>query len=194
MTEEAARLCDEQGFDRLSLAAVAKRFGVAVPSLYKHVGGLEALRREVAMAAAADFAQALGRAAIGRAEADALRAAARAYRDYARAHPGRYAALQQAAPRPGEDDEGAAVFYRSVEVLVPVVRGFGLADEALIDVIRTVRSALHGFVDLELSGGFGLPQGVDASFDVLVEALVRTLRDWPVSAAAQEGADGAHGG
>ncbi|MFD0774950.1 TetR family transcriptional regulator [Streptomonospora algeriensis] len=48
VTEEAARLCDEEGFDQLSLSAVAKRCGVAVPSLYKHVGGRAALRREVA--------------------------------------------------------------------------------------------------------------------------------------------------
>ncbi|MFD0802526.1 TetR/AcrR family transcriptional regulator [Streptomonospora algeriensis] len=194
VTEEAARLCDEEGFDQLSLSAVAKRCGVAVPSLYKHVGGLAALRREVAAAAAAEFAAVLGRAAIGRAGADALRAVAHAYREYARTRPGCYAALQQ-APRPAEDAQAAVVFYRAVEVLIPVVRGFGLADEVLIDVIRSLRSALHGFVDLELRGGFGLPQSTDASFESLVEAMVRMLRNWPQSAGPQQetGEDGPGG-
>ncbi|GAA1775537.1 TetR/AcrR family transcriptional regulator [Streptomonospora arabica] len=190
VTEEAARVCDEEGFDRLSLAAVAKRCGVAVPSLYKHVGGLEALRREVATAAAAEFARVLGDAAIGRSGADALRAVARAYRDYARTSPGRYAALQQ-APRPEEDEEAAAVFYRSVEVLASILAGFGLPDEALIDVIRWLRGTLHGFVDLELRGGFGLPQSVDGSFEVVVEALVRSLREWPHAGGSEQGPGGA---
>ncbi|QBI55068.1 TetR/AcrR family transcriptional regulator [Streptomonospora litoralis] len=192
VTEEAARICDEQGYDRLSLAAVAKRLGVAVPSLYKHVGGLEALRREVGMAAAADFARVLGDAAIGRAGADALRRVLHAYRDYASTRPGRYAALQR-APRSEVDEEAAAVFSRSMEVLVPVVQGFGLADDVLVDAIRTLRSTVHGFVDLETRRGFGLPQSIDRSFEVLVESLVRTLRDWPASADSADVGDPAEG-
>ncbi|WP_398695822.1 TetR/AcrR family transcriptional regulator [Streptomonospora wellingtoniae] len=192
MTEQAARVCDEEGFDRLSLAAVAKRCGVAVPSLYKHVGGLEALRREVGTAAAAEIARVLGDAAIGRSGADALRAVARAYRDYARTRPGRYAALQQ-APRPEDDAGAAAVFYRSVEVLASILAGFGLPDEARIDVIRWLRGTLHGFVDLELRGGFGLPQSVDGSFEVVVEALVQTLRNWPRAEDPEQEPDGSAG-
>ena len=44
-------------------------------------------------------------------------------------------------------------------------------------VIRGLRSALHGFVDLEITGGFGLPEDVEASFALLVEVFVRTLSD-----------------
>ncbi|KGM16595.1 hypothetical protein N867_18195, partial [Actinotalea fermentans ATCC 43279 = JCM 9966 = DSM 3133] len=47
------------GFDGLTLAAVAARAGVAVPSLYKHVDGLVDLRRELAWRAATEFAEAL---------------------------------------------------------------------------------------------------------------------------------------
>ena len=35
-----------------------------------------------------------------------------------------------------------------------------------------LRSALHGFVSLETSGGFGLPVNIDHSFDRLVDALI----------------------
>ncbi|WP_046468018.1 TetR/AcrR family transcriptional regulator [Allosalinactinospora lopnorensis] len=180
LAEEAARIADEEGFDRLSLAAVAKRVGVAVPSLYKHVRGVEGLRREVAVRCAREFGERLGRAAMGRSHDDALRAVATAYREYARTHPGRYAALQR-APSP-QDEEASAAFYVGVEAMVSVMRGFGLPDSDAIDAIRALRSALHGFVELEARGGFGLPQSTEHSYRILVEALIRALRDWPRSA------------
>jgi hypothetical protein len=39
-------------------------------------------------------------------------------------------------------------------------------------MVRAYRSALHGFVSLEVNGGFGLPQDVDESFEALVAVLV----------------------
>src|SRR4051812_23456632 len=87
---EAAEVADEVGYDRLTLAAVAQRFGVALPSLYKHVDGLPALHRSLATLATGELGEVMARAAVGRSGADALRAAAGAYRDWARAHPGRY--------------------------------------------------------------------------------------------------------
>ena len=63
--------------------------------------------------------------------------------------------------------------------MVAIVRGFGIPEESVIDVIRTLRSALHGFVDLETRGGFGLPQSVDTSFAVLLDGLVKALKNWP---------------
>ena len=37
---DAAELVDEIGWEQLTLAAIAARFGVRQPSLYKHVAGL----------------------------------------------------------------------------------------------------------------------------------------------------------
>jgi hypothetical protein len=44
-----------------------------------------------------------------------------------------------------------------------------------VPLVRTVRSALHGFVSREASGGFGLPEDVDASFQVLLDVLAAGL-------------------
>lgn len=41
---------------------------------------------------------------------------------------------------------------------------------------RAIRSALHGFVELEGSSGFGMPESVDGSFDLLVELLLSGVR------------------
>jgi AcrR family transcriptional regulator len=183
---EAARLSDEEGFDSLSLAAVAKRLGVATPSLYKHVDGLAGLRREVALLGANGIGEEVQRAAVGRSGPDALRATADAYRRYAHTHPGRYAALQQLPLLAGA---GVELDTDPVQVLAAVLRGFGIAEEQTVHAIRALRSALHGFVDLETRGGFGLPEDVDRSYSLLVEGFVRAFQAWPGTAS---GAAAAH--
>ncbi|MEX1296689.1 MAG: TetR family transcriptional regulator, partial [Candidatus Limnocylindrales bacterium] len=64
VVHEAADLADEIGYDALTLTALATRLNVAVPSLYKHVGGLDALRRQVALLAVEELGSAM-RAAGG---------------------------------------------------------------------------------------------------------------------------------
>jgi AcrR family transcriptional regulator len=172
---EAARLADEVGHDRVTLAGVAQRFGVAVPSLYKHVGGLDALRGDLAVLALRELGQALAEA-IDRADGDRLRALADAYRAYARAHPGRYAAALR-APHPGDPDGGAAA--RTVlDTVLSVLAGYGLAGADAIDAARALRAALHGFVALEAVDGFGIPQDVDRSYARLVDLLDTALVGW----------------
>jgi hypothetical protein len=104
-------------------------------------------------------------AAAGRARGDALRAVAAAYRAYARAHPGSYAAAQRAADLSG--DAGA----RAVRVFTAVLAGYGLAGDDAIHATRAVRAALHGFAALEAGGGFGMAQSVDETFERLVSLL-----------------------
>jgi hypothetical protein len=44
-----------------------------------------------------------------------------------------------------------------------------------------MRSALHGFDTLEAGGGFGIPVDLDESFDRMVGALARGLRERPAA-------------
>ncbi|WP_116244548.1 TetR/AcrR family transcriptional regulator [Nocardiopsis sp. FIRDI 009] len=192
VAEEAALLIDEQGLDALSLAAVAKRLGVAVPSLYKHVDGLTGLRREIGLLAAAELGDRLRVSATGLAGPDALRAVAVAYRRYAHTHPGRYAALQRAPA--ADDTEAQRIYAVPVEVLTAVLRGFGIDGDQAVHAVRTLRSALHGFVDLESRGGFGLPEDVDESYELLVEGSVRAVRSWPDTVSARFGEERNGGG
>ncbi|MFF2270532.1 TetR-like C-terminal domain-containing protein [Cellulosimicrobium cellulans] len=164
------------GFADLTLAKVAAQAGVATPSLYKHVGSLAALRREVAVVSVEDYTRALTDATVGLAGPDALAALAHATRRYARAHPGRYAAVQ-VAPDPDDPADAAltAAASRSVQVVGAVLRGFALPEDRTIDAIRSVRASLHGFVALELGGGFRLPDDLDHSFEVHVSAVLAGL-------------------
>jgi AcrR family transcriptional regulator len=181
VVQAAGAVADASGLDRLTLAAVADRFGVAIPSLYKHVDGLDGLRRDLAVLAVRELTAALSRAAVGRAGRDALHAIAGAYRAYAGAHPGRYAASVR-APAPG-DAEHLAAADDALAVFLAVLAGYGITGPDAIDAIRALRAALHGFVALEAAGGFGLPQSVDASYHRLVDALDAALTAWPATGA-----------
>jgi AcrR family transcriptional regulator len=174
--DEAARLADEVGAERVTLAAIANRFGVAVPSLYKHVDGIDGLHRHLAARAVGELGEALAAAAVGKARGDALRGMAEAYRAYALQHPGRYAATVR-APSPGDGGHHAAP-EAALGTVLAVLAGYGLGGDDAIDAARAVRSALHGFVALEVAGGFGLPQEVDRSFARLVDGLDAMLSDW----------------
>lgn len=162
------------GWADLGLSAVAHRAGVAVPSLYRHVDGLPALRSAVAARCVEELTAAMERA-VGTSAgpptgAAAVRALAEATRTYALAHPGRYRAVQGA--------EAAALGERAAppaELVARAVEQLGAPPERWVDQVRAVRAGVHGFVELELSGGFGMPQDVDVSFRYLVDALVAGL-------------------
>jgi AcrR family transcriptional regulator len=175
VTDIAVELVDSarDGFATLTLAAVAARAGVAVPSLYKHVGSLAELRRAVALVALSELLRRSSAVTVGVAGPDALRALGREIRAFAAEHPGLYAATQVA---PDLDDPAALALaqtaHDTVVVVTSVLRGFGLADERCVDAVRTTRAAVHGFVELESHGGFGMPDDVDRSFEALLDVLV----------------------
>lgn len=172
VVEEAATLADEVGYDGLTLTELADRLGVAVPSLYKHVGGLDALRLGVAMLALDELGQAM-REAVSFADDDPatspFKAVATSFRRYAQAHPGRYAATVRAA-RPDQHDLTAAG-EDALQTSFSVLAETGLRGDDLIHAARATRASLHGFVALEAAHGFGLPQDVERSFEYLVQAL-----------------------
>jgi AcrR family transcriptional regulator len=166
---EAGVLVDEVGMRALSLAALAERLGVRVPSLYKHVGGLDDLHRRLALAGIRELTKELSAATVGRSGLDALRACATAWRSYARDHPGLYAAIQRVPDR--ADDERTAAMTEGIGLVFAVLRGYGLDEDETVHATRVVRSALHGFVTLESEHGFGMSQDLEVSFDRLVTLL-----------------------
>jgi AcrR family transcriptional regulator len=169
----AAELADSDGLDQLTLARLAGRLGVRAPSLYAHVGGLDDLRARIGAHGVAQMTVAVSDAAAGRAGRDALQAVADAYREFARAHPGVYAAMQRAPEEP--DTETAAAADRLVEVFAAMLRGYGLEGDEAIHGVRLVRSALHGFVSLESDGGFEMPISLEDTYRRLVAMVDRGL-------------------
>jgi AcrR family transcriptional regulator len=166
---EAANVADDAGLDRLTLAAVAQRCGVSLPGLYKHVSGIDEVRRGIAIAAVRDLTSVTAAAAAGLSGRDAMHAVSAAYRAYAHQRPGRYAA-SVIAPAEG-DQEYINAAVAAYQVLTATFQGYHLGDAELVHAVRMWRSACHGVVSLEAAGGFGLPQSVDVTFGHMIDAL-----------------------
>ncbi|MEV6104164.1 WHG domain-containing protein [Streptomyces sp. NPDC051940] len=149
LTEAAADLADEVGLENVTLSALARRFGVKDASLYAHVKGARDLRDRVSVRSAREFADVLGEAIAGRSGREAMLAFANAYRDFALAHPGRYAAVRLPPPAGAVAD-----YHRLSATTYAMLRGYGLAEPAATDAVRLLHSAFHGFVGIEASGGF----------------------------------------
>jgi AcrR family transcriptional regulator len=172
----AMALVDESGPGELTLAKIADRAGVAAPSLYKHVKNLADLRRLIDLRVVREMAETLRTAATGREGGDAVAALADAYRDYLRHHPHRTSALT-AAPDRG-DAELSAATHAVAEVVFAVLRPFGFDHARSVHATRCIRAAVHGFAGLEASGGFGRPEDVGESFEVLKKILVQGLTNY----------------
>ncbi len=175
VTAAGATLADEVGFDQLGMGLVAERLGVKTPSLYKHVDSLADLGHRIAVLAATELGDAVGRATQGRSDGEALRAAAHALRTYAKQHPGRYAALNSARLT-GYDDPLVRARGRLLEAFAAALRGYRLSRDQEIHALRMVRSVLHGIVSLEAADAFQIDTDVDASFEWIIGFVDQSLR------------------
>jgi AcrR family transcriptional regulator len=163
---------DEHGADALTIAAVARRCGVAAPSLYKHVADIAQLRALVCRRVLEELTAEAVPVVTGRSGYEALSGLMRAWREYAVTYPKRYAAMAN-DPLSGPMTREAATGL--LNVLMAVLGGYGRTGSAAIHQARCVRSAVHGFVTLEVGGGFGLPEDLDVSFEQLIHMVTSSL-------------------
>src|SRR5712692_4184080 len=173
VVEAAVKLIDEEGIEQLTLGRLAERLGVRTPSLYNHVAGLSGLKHDLALYSLRDLLDRILHATVGKSRAEAIFALANAYRAYARETPGRYAFTLQ-APDPG-DQELQTIARQLVDVVRAVLAPYRLSEEEAIHAIRGIRSLVHGFISLEVAGGFGLPVDLDASFHWLIKLFIAGL-------------------
>lgn len=172
----AAELADEAGTAEVGLSDLARRLGVRTPSLYSHVAGADDLRVRVALLALEEMAAAASAAVAGRAGRDALVALADAYRGYAAAHPGRYAASRLPLD---EEQARASAGPRHAELTRAVLRDYDLAGADQTHAVRLLGSTFHGFIELEASGAFAHSEpGAGASWERILDALDLLLRTW----------------
>jgi AcrR family transcriptional regulator len=175
IVDAASALSDAEGLDAVTLARLAAHFGIRPPSLYKHLDGLDDLRRALSLRGLQDAHLRLQRATVGKARDEALQALAHAYWQFARERPGLYAASLLPA-KPG-DRESAAANDMLLGTLLAVLAGYGVRGEDALHATRGLRAIIHGFVSLDAAGGFRLKRDLDESFDRLLAAFARDLAE-----------------
>ena len=152
----ARELVERDGFEALTMRALAARVGIRAPSIYKHLPGKRELERSLVQLALDELGAAIAAAA---AEEEPLEAVAGAYRRFALGRPHLYRLL---ARRPVEAD------------------GFELVGAApLLKTVGSVRRAraawafFHGMVQLELAGRFEPGADLDAAWRAGLAAFTR---------------------
>ncbi|MDH6130766.1 AcrR family transcriptional regulator [Kitasatospora sp. MAA4] len=176
LTRAGAELADEAGFDQVTLSALARSFDVKVASLYSHVRNSHDLKTRITLLALEELADRVSAAVAGRAGRDALAAFADAYRDYAREHPGRYAATRFAlAPEVAAASAGG----RHAQLSRAILRGYHLREPDQTHAVRMLGSVFHGYISLEAAGSFS-HTAVDSqeSWDWTIDSLDALLRTW----------------
>ena len=173
VVDAALELIDEQGVEGLTLAAVAARTGVATPSLYKHVANLAELRGHVGVRVLEEMTGRFTTAVLGLGGDEAVAALMHAYRAYVKERPKRYGAMPM-DPLHDELQKGAGL--KLMEVMLATLRGYGLEGSDAIHATRRLRVIVHGFASIESNGGFGLPEGLDDTYDQLVRMYLDDLR------------------
>jgi AcrR family transcriptional regulator len=151
IVDGALTFLDREGWDSLTINALAMQLGTKGPSLYNHVDSLEDLRRAVRIRVIDDIITMLNRVGEGRARDDAVLVMAGAYRSYAHHHPGRYSAFTR-MPLGGDDPEYTAATRGAAAPVIAVLSSYGLDGEEAFFAALEFWSALHGFVLLEMTG------------------------------------------
>lgn len=174
IVETAGLLADEIGFAEITLLEVAKRLGVKPPSLYNHIDNIGQLRRALALLGLHDLGRRLEKAAVGKADTEAMRAMLEAYRAFAKDRPGLYAATLR-APH-ADDEEHHALSEKIVGTVLTVLEPFHFTTDEAMHAVRGFRAVGHGFVSLENAGAFGMPLACDESYRRLVSMFIDGVR------------------
>lgn len=173
VVEAASRIAEKHGLDAVTPASLGATLGVKPPSLYKHVDGIDDVRRGLALRGLREAEDRLKRATNGKSREEALLSLARAYRQFAKDRPALYAASLRAA-RPGERDiasAGEAV----LGIVLGAIGSYGVRGNDALHAVRGFRAIIHGFVALDSAGGFRLGLDLDESLARLIRAFAADL-------------------
>ena len=166
------------GHGALTLRGVARRLGIAAPSIYRHFTDVDELKMAVVQRSFAEFARARD-AASGDGDDPAARllARCRAYTAFALANPGPYRYLfSQHAPTgdPARPPAGLPVFQALAESIRRCQQaGLAAAGDDPHWLAAQVWAALHGLVLLRLNApGFPWPGPLEQMADQAVARLI----------------------
>lgn len=170
----ATNLIKEKGFEQFSLRELAGKLGVTPSSLYNHASNVSELTVWVGHMALKKLSEQIQLAVENQTNQQKLWAIAVCYRNYAKENPELYKAI---AHMPSfEDDSLKAESHSVMAALYQILDTYPLTQEEKIQFARAYRSAMHGFVTLEIAGYFQRGEvSAEESYRYLMECLLKRL-------------------
>ncbi|MFC4787144.1 TetR/AcrR family transcriptional regulator [Nocardioides sp. MAHUQ-72] len=187
IVEAASALLEETGSeDAVTLRGVARRLGIAAPSIYPHFDDVDAILAAVVAEAFAELDAALDAVPVSAGAEVSLRSLCEAYVGFARARPQRYRVMfgrhrvdadaAMSAPRSVEELLGGSAFGRLLDAVNR--QSSGPEGRAIVDA-TALWVSLHGYVSLRAAvPAFPWPEG-DGLVDHLVARLAPPQGDAP---------------
>ncbi|WP_141603507.1 TetR/AcrR family transcriptional regulator [Terrilactibacillus laevilacticus] len=165
----------EEGYDALTLSRLAKSLGIKTPSLYNHISNLNQLRQEIAIKAFSHLHETLTDAVIGRSGEAALKEIFHSYVSFMRSHPGLYAAITR-VPDPA-DEHIKEIADNSIDVIFRILEPYQLNKKDEVHMVRGLRAMAHGFVFIDMQGGFNMDVDIKQSMNESIETFLIGLKE-----------------
>jgi AcrR family transcriptional regulator len=171
----AIKVLEADGPDALGISRVAAELKIKPASMYNHVASAEALANAVALEGSNQILAALKTAVKDLIDPrEQLRSLAFSLKLWATTNKGLYEHMAWVEPNYADPDAVVlldailSLFDQPLEVM-------GIANDQRVHAMRSIRSALHGFVMLEASGQFQLQENAEDSFRWMVDGLILGL-------------------
>lgn len=185
VVDAAVLVSDRDGFDALTVAAVADEVGCRPPSVYHHVDGLSGLASAVALVATRDLHDRLRTACEGTSGIETVQALVAEARTWGREHPNRFDATMMKIT----DDESSELGAARDEVMLlwqDAIAGLGIPAADRPALVSAVIAAVHGCISIERAANFrgntDLGEARRAGHDLVIRLVVDHLTS--ISAAA----------
>lgn len=172
--QTAVELADQDGADAVTLANIARKLSVRPPSLFNHIKGLTQVKRELTLYGLRKLYETLQNTSYEKSGDAAILAMAEAYLQFTFDHPGLYE-FTISVPQE-QDTEIELVANKIVQLIIAAMSEYQLSEDDSIHAVRGLRSILHGFSSLQQKGGFGLPQKLEESLQLVVKAYLTGLK------------------
>jgi AcrR family transcriptional regulator len=179
LVEAGLRAVEARGSSEVSLRDLAREVGVSPTAAYRHFADKDALFAGVADLGFQGLVQASARATEVDPPDARLMALARAYVDYALAHPKLYD-LMFAEPldmaRLAEVSPASAAAYAPLRAAVTAALPAQSSEEEIVDAIVRLWSVLHGYVTLRLANRLPRLATIDDRLAQVIGPVIATLQ------------------
>lgn len=171
----AIAIANRDGLEAISMHAIAREIKVKTPSLYKHVSGLQEVHDALHAAGLAALLEKVSDIPRNKSSKKRILLFAEQLTDFAQNSPALYQAIQISYIEKNEEIEQLGEKF--MFILFSLFSDYQLSQEELIHVVRSFRSMLHGFLDLNRHEGFKLKTKLDESMKYGIDMLLSFLEE-----------------